>query len=176
MTYNGDEDDVLQQKGVIVLGSGHYRIGSSVEFDWCCVNALITLKKLGYSTTMVNYNPETVSTDYDVCDRLYFEELSVERVLDIVEKENGAEVIVSMGGQISNDIALDLEKNGVHVKGTSPQSIDQAEDRHKFSLLLNKLGIDQPEWCEARTIGEVEQFAEQVNYPVLIRPRSEEQR
>ncbi len=171
LTYNGEEDDVQPQTNTkIVLGSGHYRIGSSVEFDWCCVNALMTLKKLGFSTTMINYNPETVSTDYDVCDRLYFEELSLERVLDIVEKENGAEVIVSMGGQIPNDIALNLQKNGVHVLGTSPINIDQAEDRHKFSLLLNKLAIDQPEWCEARTINEVEQFAERVNYPVLIRP------
>ena len=170
MTYNGEEDDVQPQKGVIVLGSGHYRIGSSVEFDWCCVNALITLKKLGHQTIMINYNPETVSTDYDVCDRLYFEELSLERVLDIVEKENGAEVIVSMGGQISNDIALDLEKNGVQVKGTSPYNIDQAENRHKFSLLLHKLEIDQPEWCEALSLQDVEAFAERVRYPVLIRP------
>ncbi|MBI4153229.1 carbamoyl-phosphate synthase (glutamine-hydrolyzing) large subunit, partial [Candidatus Woesearchaeota archaeon] len=171
LTYNGEEDDIQpQQNSKIVLGSGHYRIGSSVEFDWCCVNTIFTLKKLGCSTTMINYNPETVSTDYDVCDRLYFEELSIERVLDIVEKENGAEVIVSMGGQISNDIALDLEKLGVRVKGTSPYNIDQAENRHKFSLLLHKLNIDQPEWCEARSLRDVEAFAERVSYPLLIRP------
>jgi len=157
MTYNGEEDDIDFNKnekmnslensffrGVIVLGSGAYRIGSSVEFDWCCVNAVFTLKKLGYSTIMINYNPETVSTDYDVCDRLYFDELSFERVLDIYEKEDPLGIIISMGGQIPNNLAMRLYRHKVKILGTSPLSIDNAEDRHKFSTLLDSLNIEQP--------------------------------
>jgi len=155
---------------VIVLGSGTYRIGSSVEFDWCCVNSIITLKNLHYRTIMINYNPETVSTDYDICDRLYFDELTLERVLDIYEKEKPLGVIVSMGGQIPNNLALDLHKNNVSILGTSPVSIDTAEDRHKFSQLLDELRIDQPEWEELTSIKEAEKFAERVGYPVLVRP------
>jgi len=172
LTYNGEEDDVEfgSKKNIIVLGSGAYRIGSSVEFDWCCVNAVLTLKKIGYSTIMINYNPETVSTDYDVCDRLYFDELSFERVLDIYEKENPDGVIVSMGGQIPNNLAMKLHKQNVKILGTSPLSIDSAEDRHKFSKLLDELGIEQPEWTETSSIAEVRRFAEKVSYPVLIRP------
>lgn len=183
MTYNGEEDDIDFNKnekmnslensffrGVIVLGSGAYRIGSSVEFDWCCVNAVFTLKKLGYSTIMINYNPETVSTDYDVCDRLYFDELSFERVLDIYEKEDPLGIIISMGGQIPNNLAMRLYRHKVKILGTSPLSIDNAEDRHKFSTLLDSLNIEQPEWLEAKSIDEAHKFAENVEYPVLIRP------
>ncbi len=172
LTYNGEEDDVIfdQKKNVIVLGSGHYRIGSSVEFDWCCVNAVLTLKKLGHVTTMINNNPETVSTDYDVCDRLYFDELSFERVLDICEKEQPEGVIVSVGGQIPNELALKLHRQGVRIFGTSAESIDAAENRHKFSALLEQLDVDQPEWIEARSIEEVDAFATKVGYPVLVRP------
>ncbi len=172
LTYNGEEDDIgfNQKNNVIVLGSGAYRIGSSVEFDWCCVNAVFTLKKLGYSAVMINYNPETVSTDYDVCDRLYFDELSFERVLDIYEKENPEGVIISMGGQIPNNLAMRLHRQKVKILGTSPLSIDNAENRHKFSALLDSLSIDQPEWAEAKSINEAEKFAEKVGYPVLIRP------
>ena len=155
---------------MIVLGSGAYRIGSSVEFDWCCVNAVLTLKEMKYNTIMLNYNPETVSTDYDVCDRLYFEEMSFERVLDIYEKESPHGLIVSMGGQIPNNLAMRLHKQKVRVLGTSPESIDSAEDRHKFSKLCDKLQIDQPEWTEATTIKSAEEFANRVKYPVLIRP------
>ncbi|MAG91968.1 carbamoyl phosphate synthase large subunit [Candidatus Woesearchaeota archaeon] len=172
LTYNGDEDDIdfKNKKSVVVLGSGAYRIGSSVEFDWCCVNAVFTLKKLGYSTIMLNYNPETVSTDYDVCDRLYFDELSFERVLDIYEKESPLGVIISMGGQIPNNLATKLHKQNVKILGTSPSSIDNAENRHKFSALLDKLNVDQPEWIEAKSIEEADKFAEKVEYPILIRP------
>ena len=172
LTYNGEEDDIEfnQKNNVIVLGSGAYRIGSSVEFDWCCVNAVFTLKKLGYSTIMINYNPETVSTDYDVCDRLYFDELSLERVLDIYEKENPLGVIISMGGQIPNNIAMRLHRQNARIFGTSPISIDNAENRHKFSALLDTLNIDQPEWMEAKSIEEAHKFSEKVEYPVLIRP------
>ncbi len=172
MTYNGDEDDIKfeNKNSVVVLGSGAYRIGSSVEFDWCCVNAVMTLRNLKYNTIMINYNPETVSTDYDVCDRLYFEEMSFERVLDIYEKEAPLGIIISMGGQIPNNLAMRLYRNNVKVLGTSPLSIDNAENRHKFSALCDKLGIDQPEWSEASSVNEAEKFAEKVEYPVLIRP------
>ena len=164
LTYHGREDDVpfrtAGAKGkVMVLGSGSYSIGSSVEFDWCCVNAVLALKKLGYATIMVNYNPETVSTDYDICDRLYFDELSFERVLDIYEKEKPLGVILSMGGQIPNNIALSCHRAGVRVLGTSPPSIDRAEDRYKFSKLLDELGVDQPDWRELRSVGEARRFA-----------------
>ncbi|MBI2208786.1 carbamoyl-phosphate synthase (glutamine-hydrolyzing) large subunit [Candidatus Woesearchaeota archaeon] len=172
VTYNGSRDDIRFQdkNSAIVLGSGAYRIGSSVEFDWCCVNAVLTLKELKYNTIMINYNPETVSTDYDVCDRLYFEEMSFERVLDIYEKEAPNGVIISMGGQIPNNLAMRLHKQKVRVLGTSPESIDNAEDRHKFSKLCDRLQIDQPEWIEAATIKSAEEFANRVKYPVLIRP------
>jgi carbamoyl-phosphate synthase large subunit len=172
LTYNGDEDDVPfgREKPVIVLGSGAYRIGSSVEFDWCCVNAVLTLKQLGRRTIMINYNPETVSTDYDVCDRLYFDELSLETVRDICEKEHPQGVIISMGGQIPNNLAMSLHESGVNVLGTSPLSIDNAEDRHKFSKLLEKLNIDQPEWNELTSLEDALDFARKVGYPVLVRP------
>jgi len=172
LTYNGVADDIELNgsKQVVVIGSGAYRIGSSVEFDWCCVNTVLALKKLGYSTIMLNCNPETVSTDYDICDKLYFDELSFERVLDIYEKELPGGVIVSMGGQIPNNLALNLHNAGAKILGTSPVSIDTAEDRHKFSKLLDKLGIRQPEWEELTSLEEAERFADSVGYPVLIRP------
>lgn len=173
LTYNGQEDDVKfrrAKKKIMVLGSGPYSIGSSVEFDWCCVNTVLTLRKLGFKTILVNYNPETVSTDYDMCDRLYFDELSLERVLDIYEKEKPAGVIISMGGQVPNNLALKLHQAGVRVLGTSPESIDRAEDRHKFSKLLDELGIDQPPWKEVTNIEEAKEFCRQVGYPVIIRP------
>ncbi len=172
MTYNGEEDDLefKEKKQVIVLGGGPYRIGSSVEFDWCCVNSVISLRSMGYSAIMINYNPETVSTDYDICDKLYFDEMSFERVMDIYEKENPLGIIISMGGQIANNLALPLHKSGIKVLGTSPIDIDNAEDRHKFSKLLDDLGIDQPQWKEVTTIKEAEKFANEVGYPVLVRP------
>ncbi|MCA9734229.1 MAG: carbamoyl-phosphate synthase (glutamine-hydrolyzing) large subunit [Deferribacteres bacterium] len=172
LTYNGDENDVKvsQKKTVIVLGSGVYRIGSSVEFDWCCVNAVMTLKAMGYHTVMINYNPETVSTDYDECDRLYFEELTFETVTDIYEKEKPMGILISMGGQTPNNLALKFHEAGMTVLGTSPLKIDQAEDRHKFSSLLDQLGVDQPEWSELSSINEARNFATKVGYPVLIRP------
>ena len=173
LTYHGREDDVRFGPGgnkVMVLGSGSYSIGSSVEFDWCCVSAVLALKKLGYKTIMVNYNPETVSTDYDICDRLYFEELSFERVLDIYKRENPRGLILSMGGQIPNNLALKCFKAGLRILGTSPESIDMAENRYKFSRLLDRLGIDQPEWRELRSVAEAEAFAGIVGYPVLVRP------
>jgi len=172
LTYNGEEDDVefTAEKNVVVLGSGAYRIGSSVEFDWCCVNAVQTLKQSGYTTTMLNCNPETVSTDYDICDRLYFDELTFERVMDIYEKENPSGIIVSMGGQVPNNLAMRLHKQNVTILGTSPLDIDRAENRHKFSVMLDSLHVDQPQWLEAKSIEEAERFAEQVEYPVLIRP------
>lgn len=172
LTYNGAADDI-QPNGknqVIVIGGGAYRIGSSVEFDWCCVNTVIMLKKLGYETIMLNCNPETVSTDYDICDKLYFDELSFERVLDIYEKEQPGGIIVSMGGQIPNNLALRLHNVGAKILGTSPVNIDTAEDRHKFSRLLDDLGIHQPEWEELTSIEEADRFADTVGYPVLIRP------
>jgi carbamoyl-phosphate synthase large subunit len=176
VTYNGREDDVSFRNGpggpkkVLVLGSGSYSIGSSVEFDWCCVNAALALKKMGYSTIMVNYNPETVSTDYDICDRLYFDELSFERVLDIYEKERPLGILLSMGGQIPNNIALKCHRAGMRVLGTPPESIDRAENRFKFSRQLDDLGVDQPEWRELRSVREAKTFARTIGYPVLIRP------
>ncbi len=171
MTYSGTENDVEPRAGaVMVLGGGSYRIGQSVEFDWCCVNTVQTARGLGYGTIMVNCNPETVSTDYDICDRLYFEELTYERVLDIYEFELPEGVIVSMGGQVSNNLAPRLHKAGVRILGTSPDDIDRAEDRNKFSSLLDDLKIDQPEWIEARSLEEAQAFCEKVGYPVIIRP------
>lgn len=172
LTYNGIEDDVgLDNRDtVMVLGSGAYCIGSSVEFDWCCVNTITTLKNLGLKTIMVNYNPETVSTDYDECDRLYFDELTLESILSIYEKEKPLGIIVSMGGQIPNSLAMDLSRAGVNILGTSPESIDRAENRHKFSNLLDKLEIDQPTWNELTSFDEAKKFAAEVGYPVLVRP------
>ncbi len=172
ITYNGTENDVEKEKdeSIIVLGGGAYRIGSSVEFDWCCVNSVLTLNKLNYKTIMINYNPETVSTDHDICDKLYFEEMTLERVLDIYEKENPLGIIVSMGGQIPNNLAIKLKNNGCNIIGTDPKNIDKAEDRNKFSDILDKLNIDQPEWEELTDLESAKAFANKVNYPVLIRP------
>ena len=158
------------EKSVIVLGSGAYRIGSSVEFDWCSVNAIQTARKLGYKSIMINYNPETVSTDYDVCDRLYFDELSFERVLDVIDLEQPRGVIVSVGGQIPNNLAMKLYRQSVPVLGTSPISIDRAENRNKFSAMLDQLGIDQPAWQELTSLDDVKDFVKKVGYPVLVRP------
>ncbi|MBL7111224.1 MAG: carbamoyl-phosphate synthase (glutamine-hydrolyzing) large subunit [Bacteroidales bacterium] len=173
LTYSGAEHDIPfahDGKSVIVLGSGAYRIGSSVEFDWCSVNALYTVNEQGYRSVMINYNPETVSTDYDVCDRLYFDELSFERVLDIIELEDPLGVIISMGGQIPNNLAMRLYEQKVNILGTSPLSIDNAENRHKFSMLLDKLKIDQPAWKELTNIEDIHAFVDTVGFPVLIRP------
>ena len=172
LTYNGCKDDLdfKEKNQVVVLGGGAYRIGSSVEFDWCCVNSVTTLRNLKYRTILINCNPETVSTDYDICDKLYFDELTFERVLDIYEKEHPHGFIVSMGGQIPNNLAIPLFNSGVKILGTSPLDIDQAEDRHKFSKLLDTLDVDQPEWNELISIKDAEDFAERVGYPVLIRP------
>lgn len=172
LTYNGDGDDIEfgQSQSVIVLGSGAYRIGSSVEFDWCCVNTVRTLRDTNYRTIMINHNPETVSTDYNECDALYFEELSLETVLDIVNKEQSIGLILSMGGQVPNNLALPLYREGVRILGTSPLSIDQAEDRHKFSKLLDDLKVKQPDWRELIGLDEALAFAKTVGYPVLIRP------
>lgn len=174
MTYGTDESslsyDYRNDKTVIVLGSGAYRIGSSVEFDWCSVNATQTARRLGYKSVVINYNPETVSTDYDMCDRLYFDELSCERVLDIIDLESPKGVIVSVGGQIPNNLAMKLHRQNVPILGTSPVSIDRAENRHKFSAMLDQLGIDQPRWGELTTQDEIDQFIEKVGFPVLIRP------
>jgi carbamoyl-phosphate synthase large subunit len=173
LTYSGTSNDVIYKgdhKSVIVLGSGAYRIGSSVEFDWCSVNALYAINKEGYRSVMINYNPETVSTDYDICDRLYFDELSFERVMDIIELENPHGVILSMGGQIPNNLAMRLYKQNVNILGTSPLSIDNAEDRHKFSTLCDDLNIDQPRWRELTSIQETYDFVNEVGFPVLIRP------
>ena len=172
LTYDATEDDVSCEgdRNVLLLGSGAYRIGSSVEFDWCCVNASQTLRKLGYRSVLVNYNPETVSTDYDVCDRLYFDDLSFETVLDIYEREKCIGVIVSVGGQIPNNLALQLHEAGVRVLGTSPLDIDRAEDRHKFSTLLDTIRVDQPSWQEVVSEMDAERFAESIGYPVLVRP------
>jgi carbamoyl-phosphate synthase large subunit len=172
LTYNGQEDDLPSGDGdsVIVLGSGAYCIGSSVEFDWCSVNTVMTLRRLGYKTTIINYNPETVSTDYNECDRLYFEELSLESVLEICRRERPIGVIVSMGGQIPNNLALQLHEAGVAVLGTSPINIDAAEDRHKFSGMLDRLGIEQPDWEEVTSADAARAFAGRVGYPVLVRP------
>jgi len=173
LTYSGSEHDIefyKDQKSIVVLGSGAYRIGSSVEFDWCCVNSIFTINKSGYRSIMINYNPETVSTDYDVCNRLYFDELSFERVLDIIELENPKGVIISTGGQIPNNLAMRLYRAGVNILGTSALSIDNAEDRHKFSLLCDRLNIDQPRWKELTTIEDIYKFVDEVGFPVLIRP------
>jgi len=171
MTYNATSHDVFPTtKSVLVLGSGSYRIGSSVEFDWCCVHAALTAAKLGYQTIMLNFNPETVSTDYDMCSRLYFDEISLERVQDVYEYEQPEGVILSMGGQVPNNLALPLHKVGVRILGTSPESIDLAEDRHKFSRLLDQLQIEQPPWNELRSVEEVKHFVARVGYPVLVRP------
>ena len=158
------------EKSVVVLGSGAYRIGSSVEFDWCSVNAINTARKLGYKSIMINYNPETVSTDYDMCDRLYFDELSLERVLDVIELEQPRGVIVSVGGQIPNNLAMKLHRRGVPVLGTSPVDIDRAENRDKFSAMLDKLGVDQPAWRALTSFEDIKEFVSEVGYPVLVRP------
>ncbi len=173
LTYNGTENDVHylgDKKSVIVLGSGAYRIGSSVEFDWCSVNALTTVRNEGYRSVMINYNPETVSTDYDMCDRLYFDELTFERVMDIVELENPHGVILSVGGQIPNNLAVRLDDFGVNILGTQANKIDNAENRHKFSSMLDLLGIDQPRWKELTSLSDIQLFVEEVGYPVLVRP------
>ncbi|HJX70661.1 MAG TPA: carbamoyl-phosphate synthase (glutamine-hydrolyzing) large subunit [Bacteroidales bacterium] len=173
LTYSASAHDIdfsADNNSVVVLGSGAYRIGSSVEFDWCGVNALNCLSKEGYHSIMINYNPETVSTDYDVCDRLYFDELSFERVLDIIELERPKGVIISTGGQIPNNLAMRLHNAGVHILGTSPVSIDNAENRHKFSMLCDQLKIDQPRWKESSSIDDINQFVDDVGFPVLIRP------
>ena len=173
LTYHGIEDDVRYEahdRSVIVLGSGAYRIGSSVEFDWCGVNALHTIRRAGYSSVMINYNPETVSTDYDMSDRLYFDELTFERVLDIIELEQPHGVIVSTGGQIPNNLAVRLDAAGVPILGTSAQSIDNAEDRHKFSATMDGIGVDQPAWRELTSLEDIDEFVEEVGYPVLVRP------
>ena len=173
MTYAVEGYDVnyyKNEKSVIALGSGAYRIGSSVEFDWCSVNAIQTARKLGYKSIMINYNPETVSTDYDVCDRLYFDELSFERVLDVIDLEQPRGVIVSVGGQIPNNLAMKLYRQAVPVLGTSPISIDRAENRNKFSAMLDQLGIDQPAWQELTSLDDVKDFVKKVGYPVLVRP------
>ncbi|MCD4833333.1 MAG: carbamoyl-phosphate synthase (glutamine-hydrolyzing) large subunit [Bacteroidales bacterium] len=173
LTYNGTEHDVEfvnDKKSVIVLGSGAYRIGSSVEFDWCSVNAINTIKKNNLRSIIINYNPETVSTDYDVCDRLYFDELTFERVMDIIDLENPKGTIVSVGGQIPNNLAMRLDKSQINILGTSANSIDNAEDRHKFSSMLDNLKIDQPRWKELTSIEDIYLFVDQVGFPVLIRP------
>jgi len=172
MTYNGDFDDMKRtaNKKIIVLGSGCYRIGSSVEFDWCCVNMAWALKKKTDEVIMINYNPETVSTDYDILDKLYFEELTLERILDIVEKEKPDGVIVSVGGQIPNNLAKKLSENGVNILGTSASDIDRAEDRSKFSALLEELKVKQPSWSKLESIEKAKEFADKIGYPVLIRP------
>lgn len=172
LTYHGVEDDINygEPNQIVVLGSGPYRIGSSVEFDWCCVNAATQVNKSGYKSIMINCNPETVSTDYDICDKLYFEQLTLERVLDICDFENPAGVIVSMGGQIPNNLAMKLHKAGIKIIGTSPEQIDNAESRHKFSAILDSIGVDQPEWREVSTLEDAKQFSQKVGYPVLIRP------
>jgi carbamoyl-phosphate synthase / aspartate carbamoyltransferase len=170
-TYNAMEHDVeFDDRGVIVLGSGVYRIGSSVEFDWCAVGAIRTLREQGFKTVMVNYNPETVSTDYDEADRLYFENISLETVLDIYDAEKAAGVIISMGGQSPNNIALPLYRQNVKILGTSPEMIDSAENRFKFSRLLDRIHVDQPQWKELNSFDEAKAFCETVGYPVLVRP------
>lgn len=173
LTYNGTENDVHylgDHRSIVVLGSGAYRIGSSVEFDWCGVNALTTIRKEGWRSVMINYNPETVSTDYDMCDRLYFDELTFERVMDILELENPHGVIVSTGGQIPNNLALRLDTQGINILGTSAKSIDNAEDREKFSAMLDRIGVDQPRWRELTSMDDINEFVEEVGFPVLIRP------
>ncbi len=173
LTYNGSTNDVdylHDHRSIVVLGSGAYRIGSSVEFDWCSVNALLTVKKEGWRSVMINYNPETVSTDYDMCDRLYFDELTYERVMDILDLEQPHGVILSVGGQIPNNLAMRLDKQDVNILGTSAKSIDNAEDRHKFSEMLDRLGIDQPRWRELTSFDDIHSFIDEVGFPVLVRP------
>ena len=173
LTYGGTKHDIdfeKDGKSIIVLGSGAYRIGSSVEFDWCGVNAVDTINQSGFRSVMINYNPETVSTDYDVTDRLYFDELSFERVMDIIDLEQPRGVILSTGGQIPNNLAMRLNEAGVQVLGTQPSSIDRAENRHKFSMMLDTLEIDQPQWKELSSLEEIIRFADKVGFPVLIRP------
>ncbi|EKU92469.1 carbamoyl-phosphate synthase (glutamine-hydrolyzing) large subunit [Bacteroides oleiciplenus] len=173
LTYSGVANDVRylgDRKSIVVLGSGAYRIGSSVEFDWCGVQALNTIRKEGYRSVMINYNPETVSTDYDMCDRLYFDELTFERVMDILELENPHGVIVSTGGQIPNNLALRLDAQNVPILGTSAKSIDNAEDREKFSAMLDRIGVDQPRWRELTSMDDINEFVEEVGFPVLVRP------
>ncbi|MFH0842382.1 MAG: carbamoyl-phosphate synthase (glutamine-hydrolyzing) large subunit [Bacteroidota bacterium] len=173
LTYSAGEHDIKYEndkKSIIVLGSGAYRIGSSVEFDWCSVNAIETIRKEGFRSIMINYNPETVSTDYDICDRLYFDELTFERVLDIIDLEKPGGVIVSVGGQIPNNLAMRLFRENVPVLGTSPLSIDKAENRHKFSAMLDNLSVDQPGWKELSSIEDIFEFVDRIGFPVLIRP------
>lgn len=173
LTYNGSENDIQyvgDHRSIVVLGSGAYRIGSSVEFDWCSVNALLTVKKEGWRSVMINYNPETVSTDYDMCDRLYFDELTFERVMDILDLESPHGVILSVGGQIPNNLATRLDKEHVNILGTSAKSIDNAEDRNKFSAMLDRLGIDQPRWRELTSFDDINKFIDEVGFPVLVRP------
>jgi carbamoyl-phosphate synthase large subunit len=173
LTYSASENDIIfenDRRSIIVLGSGAYRIGSSVEFDWCSVNAIETIKKEGLRSVMINYNPETVSTDYDICDRLYFDELTFERVLDIIDLEKPGGVIVSVGGQIPNNLAMRLFRENVPVLGTSPLSIDRAENRHKFSKMLDNLSVDQPRWKELSSIDDIFEFVDRIGFPVLIRP------
>lgn len=173
LTYSGTENDVDylgDGRSIVVLGSGAYRIGSSVEFDWCGVQALNTIRKEGWRSVMINYNPETVSTDYDMCDRLYFDELTFERVMDILELENPNGVIVSTGGQIPNNLAMRLDAQHIHILGTSAKSIDNAEDREKFSAMLDRIGVDQPRWKELSSMDDINQFVEEVGFPVLVRP------
>ncbi len=173
LTYNGKENDVKylhDHRSIVVLGSGAYRIGSSVEFDWCSVNALLTVKKEGWRSVMINYNPETVSTDYDICDRLYFDELTFERVMDILELEQPHGTILSVGGQIPNNLATRLDEQHVNILGTTAKSIDNAEDRNKFSAMLDRLGIDQPRWRELTSLEDINEFIDEVGFPVLVRP------
>ncbi|MDY3068778.1 MAG: carbamoyl-phosphate synthase (glutamine-hydrolyzing) large subunit [Parabacteroides sp.] len=173
LTYSGTENDVTylgDKRSIVVLGSGAYRIGSSVEFDWCGVQALNTIRKEGYRSVMINYNPETVSTDYDMCDRLYFDELTFERVMDILELENPHGVIVSTGGQIPNNLAMRLDEQRVNILGTSAKSIDNAEDREKFSAMLDRIGVDQPRWKELSSMDDIKAFVDEVGFPVLVRP------
>ena len=173
LTYNGSENDVTylhDHKSIVVLGSGAYRIGSSVEFDWCSVNALMTVKREGWRSVMINYNPETVSTDYDMCDRLYFDELTYERVMDILDLEQPHGVILSVGGQIPNNLATRLDAAAVPILGTSASSIDNAEDRHKFSAMLDRIGVDQPRWRELTSFDDIHRFIDEVGFPVLVRP------
>ena len=173
LTYSGTANDVTylgDNRSIVVLGSGAYRIGSSVEFDWCGVQALNTIRKEGWRSVMINYNPETVSTDYDMCDRLYFDELTFERVMDVLELENPHGVIVSTGGQIPNNLALRLDAQNIHILGTSAQSIDNAEDRDKFSAMLDRIGVDQPEWRALTSLEDINSFVDKVGFPVLVRP------
>ena len=173
LTYNGSENDIEylhDHRSIVVLGSGAYRIGSSVEFDWCSVNALLTVKKQGWRSVMINYNPETVSTDYDMCDRLYFDELTYERVMDIIDLEQPHGAILSVGGQIPNNLATRLDEAGVNILGTTAKSIDNAEDRNKFSAMLDRLGIDQPRWRELTSFDDINKFIDEVGFPVLVRP------